>query len=192
MMICRTTRKQGDDVVKLYIGIDPATKTGWAIWSDISDRILSAGSVQHSERYHMRNELFGAIGKAIKRINGDLSCEKYGAVEAQHVGKRTSIRTPLVVARCAGIAEGVLVGIGCNTNIWRPLATQWRSMLAWPKMSREQVKAYAKRYAEHKLGWKTPSDDEAEACCIAYALWRHHDNQQRVGAQRQLFGGSKR
>jgi len=151
---------------RIYVGIDPATKTGWGA-VDEQGKVIVAQTVDSSREHSLALMLAASIETWLKRVDG---VDYRLAVEQAHYDKTKSLTPALVGARNAGVAECVAMRHLDTSRIWRCQPSEWRAVLGWGGADRARAKTEALFYCQRFLGHVATDDNEAEGCCIAEAL----------------------
>jgi hypothetical protein len=104
-------------------------------------------------------------------------------VERQYNGAnpRSSLSVAFDAGRFVGAMECAGFGDLCGTpQLWQPMPSEWRALFGLNAgKNRQPIAQQTRIYAEHRasrenavvFGKVTLTDDEAVACCLAWALW---------------------
>lgn len=149
----------------IIVSFDPGAKTGFCIRED--GEVLLSGTEDRQKAVEVvRNFIEPGVPDIV-------------VIEGAYVPRASAgyISGILKLCKTSGFIEGVCYAYWRDALVWRPLSTQWRSVLGLRPKNRDEAKEVVLAWAEAHIGRKIEgprggvAHDEAEAIAMGAAAF---------------------
>lgn len=149
----------------IIVSFDPGAKTGFCVRED-ADVLISGCEPPQKAIEVVKNYVEPGVPDIV-------------VIESSYVPNASQgyISGILKLCKTAGFIEGFCYSYWRDTLVWKPLATEWRSVLGLRPKNRDEAKLVVMAWAEEHMGRKIEgprggaAHDEAEAIAMGAAAF---------------------